>query len=218
MAWNPLDRLSTEQEATLRRFEELLLEFNQNVNLISREDEDAVFDRHILHCLGLTWKAFPTGSVVVDWGTGGGLPAIPLAIAFPKVLFVGVDAVGKKAQAVRVMARRLGLENVVAWRGRAEAFDGRADYSVSRAAAALPVLWSWHRRVAVPSSDRADSGLWRRGLLCLKGGDLTQEKRAISDCADIQEVHLDELYDDAYYAEKVILECEISDSRRREAQ
>lgn len=207
MAWNPLERLAESQEATLRRYEELLLEFNRRINLISREDEDAVFEHHILHCLSITSKAFPAGSVVVDWGTGGGLPAIPLAIAFPDVLFIGVDAVGKKVQAVQMMARRLGLGNVVAWQGRAESFDGRLDYSVSRATAPLADLWAWHARAAVSSIEDSSPGFWRRGLVCLKGGDLTGEKDALSDRLTIREIRLESIFDDAYFAEKVILEC-----------
>lgn len=211
MSWNPLDRITRDQEAKLRRFGELLLALNQHVNLISREDEDAVFEHHILHSLSLTRKAFPDGSVVVDWGTGGGLPAIPLAIAFPNVLFVGVDAVDKKAQAVRTMARRLELDNVVAWRGRAEEFDGRADFSVSRATAPLADLWAWHRRICVRStnhgSDDGDEGLWRRGLVCLKGGDLTDEKRSLPPNVEACEISLAGFLNDDYFAEKAILEC-----------
>lgn len=211
MSWNPLDRITPNQEAKLRRFGELLLALNQHVNLISREDEDAVFEHHILHSLSLTRKAFPEGSVVVDWGTGGGLPAIPLAIALPAVLFVGVDAVDKKAQAVRTMARRLELDNVVAWRGRAEEFDGRADFSVSRATAPLADLWAWHRRVCVRSTEResndGDEGLWRRGLVCLKGGDLTDEKRSLPPNVEAREISLAGFLNDNYFAEKAIVEC-----------
>lgn len=210
MAWNPLDHFTDGQEAKLREYEVLLLEFNQRINLISREDEDAAFEHHILHCLSLTRNAFPAGSVVVDWGTGGGLPMIPLSIAFPQVLFVGVDAVGKKMQAVRAMARRLGLDNVVAWHGRAEAFDGRADYSVSRATAPLADLWAWHDRVSVSSAGGSDPGLWRRGLVCLKGGDLAEEKRSLPDRAGIREIRLSTLFDDPYFSEKVILECGVA--------
>ena len=208
MAWNPLDRTTPEQEALLRKYGELLLEINRRINLISREDEDAVFEHHILHCLSLSVKAFPPGAVVVDWGSGGGLPAIPLAVMFPETLFIAVDAVSKKMQAVRSMARRLGLANVVAWHGRAEEFDGRADYSVSRAAAPLAELWQWHRRVADPSPAEADDpGLWRKGLLCLKGGDLDAEKAEMPPGVCIEEIRLDTFYANAYFTEKVILSC-----------
>ena len=106
----------------------------------------------------------------MDWGTGGGLPVVPLAICFPEVSFTGVDAVGKKMQAVRAMARRLGLDNLELWHGRAEAWDGKAHYSISRATAPLTMLWGWHQRICTPlvSSDSD----WKPGLVCLKGGDL----------------------------------------------
>ena len=208
MALNPLDRATPAEEAMLRQYGDMLLQMNRHINLISREDEDAVFEHHILHCLSLAMKAFPAGSVVVDWGSGGGLPAIPLAVMFPEVLFVAVDAVAKKMQAVRAMARRLGLANVVAWHGRAEEYDGRADYSVSRAAAPLAVLWAWHQRVAASSSaDTIDAGLWQRGLLCLKGGDLSAEKAEMPPNVRIEEIRLDSFLKDRYFAEKVILAC-----------
>src|SRR5690606_41790758 len=111
--------------------------------------EERLFERHILHSLSLTFRKFPAGSTVVDWGTGGGLPAVPLAIVFSDVRIHAVDSVRKKVQAVRTMARRLGLENLDTWHGRAEAYPGDADFSVSRATASLSVLWSWHARVAV---------------------------------------------------------------------
>lgn len=175
LAWSPFDALTAEQEEQLDRFEEQLLRFNQRVNLISPETEDAFRTRHLLHCLTLTLRDFPEGCTIVDWGTGGGLPAIPLAICYPEVTVVGVDSVGKKSRAVRTIARRLGLENCFTWNGRAEEWTGEAHYSVSRATAPLATLWRWHRRVAVPLDDTPSNDAWPPGLLALKGGDLSDE-------------------------------------------
>ena len=175
IAWNPFKSLTTEQQEQLDRFEEQLLRFNQRVNLISPETEDAFRTRHLLHCLTLTLRDFPEGCTIVDWGTGGGLPAIPLAICYPEVTVVGVDSVGKKSRAVRTIARRLGLENCFTWNGRAEEWTGEAHYSVSRATAPLATLWRWHRRVAVPLDDTPSNDAWPPGLLALKGGDLSDE-------------------------------------------
>lgn len=173
--WSPLDAFTDEQCKQLEAFEEQLLRFNQRVNLISPETEGEFRTRHLLHCLTFTYHGFPDGCTIVDWGTGGGLPAIPLAICYPEVTVVGVDSVGKKVRAVRTMARRLGLENCYAWNGRAQEWDGEAHYSVSRATAPLAELWRWHRRVAVPLDSVSGSTEWSVGLLCLKGGDLSGE-------------------------------------------
>ncbi len=209
VAWDPLARMTDAQVQKLQSFELLLRDFNRRVNLISREDDEAVFNHHILHSLSLAYKSFPDGAVVVDWGTGGGLPAIPLAIAFPGVQFVGVDSVGKKAQAVRAMARRLDLANVDVWKGRAEKYDGMLDFSVSRAAAPLAELWSWHARSSRPVSRDSDETSWRKGLVCLKGGDLMDERIALPQTVHVAEVRLDSLFRDAYFKRKVILECSL---------
>jgi len=173
--WDPFGQFTAEQREQLERFQEQLLRFNRRVNLISPETEDAFRTRHLLHCLTLTVRDFPEGCTIVDWGTGGGLPAIPLAICEPKVTVVGVDSVGKKSRAVRTIARRLGLENCFTWNGRAEEWTGEAHYSVSRATAPLVDLWRWHRRVAVPLDDAPGDDAWPPGLLALKGGDLRDE-------------------------------------------
>jgi 16S rRNA (guanine527-N7)-methyltransferase len=173
--WDPFDQLTAGQREKLKDFQEQLLRFNQRVNLISSESERAFRKQHLLHCLTLTVRDFPDGCTIVDWGTGGGLPAVPLAICEPAATVVGVDSVGKKARAVRTMARRLGLENAYAWAGRAEHWDGTAHYSVSRATAPLANLWRWHRRVVVPLEPTPGDNAWPPGLLALKGGDLSDE-------------------------------------------
>ena len=160
----------------LEQFAELLLFYNKRINLLSRQSDLAAIQTHIRHCLVLSQRDFPRGTTVVDWGTGGGLPGIPLAILFPEVQFVCVDAVGKKIRTVEAMARSLGLDNVETWHGRAESWGGQTVYSVSRATAPLRTLWHWHQRVAVlpPSRLKTDT-TWPAGLICLKGGDLTEE-------------------------------------------
>lgn len=173
--WDPFERLTAEQQEQLEAFQEQLLRFNQRVNLISSESERAFRTQHLLHCLTLTVRDFPEGCSIVDWGTGGGLPALPLAICYPEVTVVGVDSVGKKSRAVRTIARRLGLENCFTWNGRAEEWAGEAHYSVSRATAPLAELWRWHTRVAVAPDEGPSDDEWPTGLLTLKGGDLSDE-------------------------------------------
>ena len=178
--------MTEEFEPTLRAYQDLLFEWNSKVNLVSRRLAHADLWDHIRHCLAIVSdQGFPEGARIVDWGTGGGLPAIPLAIVQPHVTVTAVDSTLKKVNAVNDMARSLGLTNVRAVHARAEAWQGQTDYSVSRATAPLVKLWSWHRRVArgsAPGSGdkqindgESAAEYWPRGLIALKGGDLTEE-------------------------------------------
>ncbi len=176
--WNPLDDLAPGQHAMLGTYADELARVNRRVNLISPGTVGETEERHLVHSLALARRAFPDGVAVVDWGTGGGLPAVPLAIRFPNVRFVAVDAVGKKVEAVRLFARRLGLDNLDVWAGRAEAWPGRAHYAVSRATAPLVDLWGWLARARAPL-DAVPEGCWPPGLVCLKGGDLSVEIAAL---------------------------------------
>lgn len=188
-----------------------MVQLNRTFNLISRDTEPYVADRHVRHSLILATRPFPPGVTVVDWGTGGGLPAIPLAIACPHLRVVAVDSVGKKVRAVQTMARRLGLNNVDAWHGRALAWPGQAPYSVSRATAPLRDLWTWHARVESepPAPVEAPSAdVWPPGLLCLKGGDLTREiadLHAAFPGLVVEQAPLRPLLPDPYFAEKVLV-------------
>lgn len=156
---------------------EALERTNRSVNLVSRASVDSIRSHHVAHSLTLALKRIPSGSVVVDWGTGGGLPGIPLAICFPDIEVVAVDSIGKKTRALEGIIREIGLDNATVWNGRAEEWDGKAHYAVSRATAGLDRLWSWTRRVLVGTE--SGDGEWRSGLLCLKGGDLATELRTL---------------------------------------
>lgn len=207
--FDPFAQLSDDQREQLSQYERLLRRFNRKLNLISPDTEPHVRERHLLHSLALVGRGLPTGSRVVDWGTGGGLPAIPLAIAFPDIEVVAVDSVGKKVRAVRAMARRLGLENLFAWEGRAEQWAGSAHYSVSRATAPLADLWRWHRRVADAEMSAAEAKVWRPGLICLKGGDLSDEiadLRAEEPGVRVEQHALRPLLGRPYFADKYVLE------------
>ena len=178
----PVD-LSASQRDLLDAYVGQLERVNARVNLVARPASRADLERHVRHCLALATRPFPDGATVVDWGTGGGLPAVPLAVAFPGVQVVAVDAVGKKTEAVKLFARRLGIDNLDAWNGRAEAYDGPAPHlSVSRATAPLATLWEWHVRARQPLAETPD-GAWPPGLVCLKGGDLTDETAALQAAA-----------------------------------
>jgi 16S rRNA (guanine527-N7)-methyltransferase len=171
--WPPPLSLTAHQLDQFAELERIALSFNARHNLYSQASTREFRERHLVHSLALAERPFPPGSVIVDWGTGGGMPGLVLAIAFPDLTFHLVDSVDKKVRAVRSMARRLGLENVATHHTRAEEWEGRASHSVSRATAPLHTLWSWHQRVSDYRASRKPE--WAAGLICLKGGDLSAE-------------------------------------------
>lgn len=173
--------LPSHQLEQLDRYAIELGRMTRRVNLIAPSTLHQIEERHIAHSLTIAQQSFPSGCTVVDWGSGGGLPAVPLAVAFPEVHFVAVDAVGKKTEAIRLFVRRLELANVSVWNGRAEAYEGPSPhYAVSRATAPLADLWGWFAACRQPVAE-TDSGDWAPGLICLKGGDLTDETAVLHD-------------------------------------
>ncbi len=206
-----ISNLLNDHRDQLEEFASLLLSFNERLNLISRRATEDVFDHHILHSLALAAKPFEENSIVVDWGSGGGLPAIPLAIIQPDIQFIAVDTIEKKTRALRSIGARLNLKNLDVWNGRSEEWSGRCDYSVSRATGSLSNLWSWHVRSSNPP-DRGDSEVWKKGLLCLKGGDLKDEIQELE--RGFHEVEIDvceiaRLLDHAYFVSKSLIHVHI---------
>ena len=157
----------------LRALEELYKEWNEKINVISRKDIDALYEKHVLHSLSIAAIAdFPAKTQILDLGTGGGFPGIPLAIFFPEVKFHLVDSIGKKIKVVQGVAEAIGLQNVTTAHTRAEEIkDRKFDLVVSRAVAPLKDLWFWSK----PLLKTAPAHEQQPGLICLKGGDLTQE-------------------------------------------
>ncbi|WP_181306116.1 16S rRNA (guanine(527)-N(7))-methyltransferase RsmG [Rufibacter sp. XAAS-G3-1] len=162
--------LTPEQQHQFARLAELYVEWNSKINVISRKDMDNLTVNHLLHSLGIAKVVqFPAGTSVMDVGTGGGLPGLPLAILFPEVKFHLVDSIGKKIHVVEEIAQELRLHNVKATHTRAEQVHEKYDFIVSRAVARLATFYQWiqfsYKKDSVPG----------QGLYYLKGGDLTEE-------------------------------------------
>lgn len=170
---------TTEQHRQLQALEPVYQEWNAKINVISRKDIGSLYEKHVLHSLSIAAVFnFPPGSQVIDIGTGGGFPGIPLAIFFPEVRFQLVDSIAKKLKVVDAVADALSLTNICTEHIRVEEIKGRKfDIAISRAAAPLKELWSWSRPLLRPQNITADQhdiikqsgGLVRAsGLICLK--------------------------------------------------
>lgn len=163
-------------EVQLKQFaalQELYNDWNSKINVISRKDIDSLYEKHVLHSLAIAAVIeFKPGIDIIDIGTGGGFPGIPLAIYFPEVRFHLVDSIGKKLKVVENVAETIGLTNVTVQHTRAEEIKNRKfNFAVSRAVAPLKDLWKWSR----PLIQRGHEHDLKNGLICLKGGDLAQE-------------------------------------------
>ena len=164
--------ITATQIEQFEQLEMLYKEWNAQINVISRKDIGELYVRHVLHALAIAKvQSFAAGSKILDVGTGGGFPGIPLAILFPEVNFVLVDAIGKKIKVVNAVAESIGLTNVEAYHIRAEKVKGEFDFIVSRAVTNMPDFVKWVRK-KVAKKQRHEL---KNGILYLKGGDLTEE-------------------------------------------
>ncbi len=164
--------LSEKQKKQIEQLGPLYKEWNDKINVVSRKDIENIYTNHVLHSLGIAKvMSFKPGSDVLDVGTGGGFPGIPLAILFPDTNFHLVDSIGKKITVVKEVAAALGLKNVRAEQIRAEEVKGKYDFIVSRAVTRMKEFYGW-----VNNKTKADSkNAFDNGILYLKGGDLDEE-------------------------------------------
>jgi len=161
------------QVRQLSQLESLYTEWNEKINVISRKDIDALYEKHILHSLSIAAICnFHKGASVVDIGTGGGFPGIPLSIMFPDVSFTLCDSIGKKIKVVNEVIAATGLQNAKGVHARVEQLNQSFDFAVSRAVAPLGELWKWIKP-ALRKGRMSDE--FANGLICLKGGDLKEE-------------------------------------------
>jgi len=210
-SWTTLARwfpdLTDETWAGLKEYCELLRDWNSKINLISRKDTDRLELKHLAHCLTITkfLRLMPKARLL-DVGTGGGLPGIPLAICYPQARFTLLDSVGKKVMVVEDMANKLNLENVEVRRGRVEEMPRKRtyDFVLGRAVKDLPTFFKWvHQKIAKGAKHSPANG-----ILYLKGGDFTEELGNTGPCpAKIW--NLDELLPEADLGEKYLIHFKI---------
>ena len=187
------------QQVRFDAMEDLYRLWNGRINVISRKDMEQFRTHHLLHSLAIAKVIdFPAGSTVLDVGTGGGFPGIPLAVLFPEVRFTLCDSIGKKVKVAQAVADALQLDNVSCVQARAESLPGRFDYVVSRAVTDLATFYPWVR-------DK-----FSKAVFYLKGGDLDEEiatcaKRCRIDPGKFAQMQISNWFDDPWFAEKKIV-------------
>lgn len=188
--------LSKIQEEQYAQLDQLYREWNAKINVISRKDMDNLYERHVLHSLAIACNIhFRPSTEVLDFGTGGGFPGIPLAIMFPEVKFRMIDGTGKKIRVVNEVAQALELKNVTAVHQRGEEEKGKFDFVVSRAVMPLPDLVKIVKR----NIRKTSSNALPNGVLCLKGGNLEDELKPFSNIVEV--TSLDTFFEEDWFKE-----------------
>jgi 16S rRNA (guanine527-N7)-methyltransferase len=191
--------LTENQIEQFRKLEGLYLDWNAKINVISRKDIDQLYVKHVLHSLAIAKiQKFETGTYVLDVGTGGGFPGIPLAILFPETRFYLIDVILKKINVVKSVADALGLKNVKAEQLRAENAKGDYDFIVSRAVTNMPDFYSWVK----DKIKKQNKHELKNGILYLKGGDLTEE---LKDFPKATEYAIADFFDDEFFETKKVV-------------
>lgn len=194
--------LNAGQKQQIERLLPLYRIWNEKINVISRRDLDNLYERHVLHSLTIAkFISFKAGSSILDLGTGGGFPGIPLAILFPQVKFHLIDARAKKITVVDEIVKVTGLKNVRTTHTRVEDLRGKYDFVVSRAVAPLKELVEWSR----PLIGSKHINAIPNGLICLKGGDLMNELKSLGKKAYFESEPVKKWFDRAYFKEKSII-------------
>jgi len=195
--------LTKDQISQFEQLEYLYKDWNAKINVVSRKDIDELYLRHVLHSLGIAKViSFKSGSKILDVGTGGGFPGIPLAILFPECQFVLVDSIAKKIKVVDAVVEVLGLTNVKTFHSRVEDIKGEFDFVVSRAVTTMPTFVSW---VKVKVTKTQHNNL-KNGILYLKGGDLTEE---LQNYKTVTTYNLSEYFTEDFFETKMVVHLPI---------
>jgi len=181
------------------QLQDLYNEWNSQINVISRKDMENLYLKHVLHSLAIAKViSFADGTKVLDVGTGGGFPGIPLAILFPNVEFLLVDSIGKKIKVVNEVANSIDLKNLRAEHKRAEQVNGQFDFVVSRAVTRMKVFHQWVRK-RISTKQR---NILFNGILYLKGGDLTEELRGIK---NVELYNIPDFFEEEFFETKKLV-------------
>ena len=192
--------LSSVQIEQFSKLAELYSFWNQQINVISRKDTENFYERHVLHSLGIEKVLnFKNGTKIMDVGTGGGFPGIPLAILFPECEFILVDSIGKKIKVVNEVAAALGLSNVHGIHERAEKVEGTFDFIVSRAVTQMPEFIGWVKN----KISKTSKNVLPNGILYLKGGDLSEEMKTVKQWR--KEYNLKEYFEGEFFETKKVV-------------
>ena len=192
--------LSAEQQRQLTLLEELYRDWNAKINVISRKDIDNLYEHHVLHSMSIAKMVrFRPGTKILDFGTGGGFPGIPLAILFPECQFKLIDGTGKKIRVAQEVAQTIGLKNCEPQHLRGEDEKGRYDFVVSRAVMPLPDLVKIVRK----NMAREQHNALPNGIICLKGGDLQSELQPFRHIVDTAE--LSQWFSEEWFKQKYVI-------------
>lgn len=187
------------QKTQFEKLYDLYHDWNAKINVISRKDIDELYTRHVLHSLAIAKvQPFEPGTNVLDVGTGGGFPGIPLAILFPETRFYLIDVIGKKITVVKAVAEELGLKNVKGEQLRAENVKGDFDFIVSRAVTNMPDFVSWIKN----KIKKQQKHELKNGILYLKGGDLTEE---LKDFPKATEYNISNFFSNGFFETKKVV-------------
>ncbi|MEO9475220.1 MAG: 16S rRNA (guanine(527)-N(7))-methyltransferase RsmG [Cyclobacteriaceae bacterium] len=191
--------LTPQQKTQFDALGDLYAEWNDKINVISRKDIEELYERHVLHSLAIAkFGQFPSGSHILDIGTGGGFPGVPLAIFFPDCEFYLVDSIAKKIKVVNEVAGAIGLTNLKAEHQRAEKVKARFDYIVSRAVARTKQLTNWTNHLIKTNTEDFSSG-----YILLKGGDLNEELKEVK--RKYQEESISAFFEEPFFETKKII-------------
>jgi 16S rRNA (guanine527-N7)-methyltransferase len=200
--------LTEEQINQLNKLQSLYQDWNLKINVVSRKDINELYLRHVLHSLGIAKViAFKPGSSIIDIGTGGGFPGIPMAILFPESQFHLVDSIGKKIKVVDEVVQGLGLRNVISTNARAETIQGQYDFIISRAVAKMDTFVEWVRHLVAKKNIHEI----QNGILYLKGGDLTEE---LSSFPKANTYPLSSYFDEPYFETKSVVHLPLKNRRK----